>query len=127
VLLMASQQPPTTALASSRSSLERRRVLGRRIRFLVAATITYNVIEAAIALSAGAAASSSALIGFGLDSVIEAASAAAVAWQFTGRGPEAREHIALRVIAFSFFALAAFVTIDAVRSLLGSVKEQADH
>jgi divalent metal cation (Fe/Co/Zn/Cd) transporter len=117
---MASQQLPTTDLASSRLSLERRRVLGRRIRFLVAATITYNVIEAAIALSAGAAASSSALIGFGLDSVIEVASAAAVAWQFTGRDPEAREHIALRVIAFSFFALAAFVTLDAVRSLLGS-------
>jgi hypothetical protein len=49
----------------------RRVVLGRRIRFLVAATISYNVIEAIVALAAGARASSSALIGFGLDSVIE--------------------------------------------------------
>jgi divalent metal cation (Fe/Co/Zn/Cd) transporter len=91
----------------------------------VAATITYNVIEAIVALSAGAAASSSALIGFGLDSVIEVASAAAVAWQFAGRDPEAREHVALRVIAFSFFALAAFVTLDALRSLFGA--GQAEH
>lgn len=82
-------------------------------------TISYNVIEAAIALSEGARVSSTALVGFGLDSVIEVSSAAAVAWQFTGRDTEAREKIALRMIAFSFFGLAAFVTADAVRSLLG--------
>lgn len=98
---------------------DRRAVLARRIRLLVAATITYNLIEAVVALSAGAAASSSALIGFGLDSVIEVSSALAVAWQFAGRHPEARERVALRVIAVSFFALAAFVAIDALRSLLG--------
>jgi divalent metal cation (Fe/Co/Zn/Cd) transporter len=104
---------------------DRRVVLARRIRFLVAATITYNLIEAVIALSAGAAASSSALIGFGLDSVIEVSSALAVAWQFAGRDPEARERVTLRVIAISFFALAAFVTLDALRSLLGS--GEAEH
>ena len=95
-------------------------MLARRIRLLVAATITYNVIEAAIALWAGRAASSTALIGFGLDSVIEVSSAAAVAWQFSGRDPEAREKMALRVIAFSFFALAAYVTVEATRSLFGA-------
>jgi divalent metal cation (Fe/Co/Zn/Cd) transporter len=42
-----------------------------------------------------------------------------VAWQFSGRDPEAREHIALRVIAVSFFALAAYVTVDALRALAG--------
>ena len=73
-----------------------------------------------MALTAGATASSSALVGFGLDSVIEVASAAAVAWQFAGRDPQAREKRALRVIAFSFFGLAAFVSVDAVRSLLGA-------
>jgi divalent metal cation (Fe/Co/Zn/Cd) transporter len=97
----------------------RRRVLFRRIRFFVAATITYNVIEAAIALTEGTRVSSTALIGFGLDSVIEVSSAAAVAWQFAGRDPEAREKVALRVIAFSFFGLAAYVTVEAVRSLFG--------
>ncbi len=102
----------------------RRVVLARRIRWFVAATITYNVIEAAVALLEGARVSSTALIGFGLDSVIEVSSAAAVAWQFAGRDPEAREKAALRVIAFSFFALAAYVTVDAVRSLLGAGEPQ---
>lgn len=98
---------------------ERRRQLSSRIRWFVAATISYNVIEAIVAISAGRAADSTALIGFGLDSVIEVASAAAVAWQFAGRDPEAREKIALRIIALSFFGLAAYVTVDAIRSLLG--------
>jgi divalent metal cation (Fe/Co/Zn/Cd) transporter len=97
----------------------RRDVLTRRIRLLVAATITYNVVEAAVALSEGARVSSSALVGFGLDSVIEVSSAAAVAWQFSATDPETREKAALRFIAFSFFALAAYVVIDAARSLLG--------
>lgn len=98
---------------------ERRVLLVRRIRWLVAATIGYNIVEAAVALSEGTRVSSAALVGFGLDSVIEVSSAAAVAWQFAGRDPEAREKIALRIIAGSFFALAAYVGVDAVRSLLG--------
>jgi divalent metal cation (Fe/Co/Zn/Cd) transporter len=97
----------------------RRAVLAGRVRLLVAATITYNVIEAVIAITAGTAASSTALIGFGLDSVVEVSSAAAVAWQFAGRDPEAREKTALRVIAFSFFALAGYVTVESLRALLG--------
>lgn len=108
-------------------SSTRRDVLTRRVRLLVAATITYNVIEAVIAITAGTVASSSALIGFGLDSVIEVSSAAAVAWQFSATDHEvrqAREHRALRVIAVSFFALATFVTIDALRALLGAAQAQ---
>ena len=97
----------------------RRKVLARRIRWFVAATITYNVIEAIVALTEGARVSSTALIGFGLDSVIEVSSAVAVAWQFASRDPESREKIALRIIAFSFFGLAAYVTVDAIRGLLG--------
>ena len=100
-------------------SADRRAALRRRIRLLVAATITYNVVEAVVALTAGTIASSIALIGFGLDSVIEVASAAAVAWQFAARNPQHRERAALRIIAWSFFALAAYVTIEAVRTLLG--------
>lgn len=101
------------------NSAHRRLVLSRRIRWFVAATISYNVVEAAVALTEGARVSSTALIGFGLDSVIEVSSAAAVAWQFTGRDPEAREKVALRIIALSFFGLAAYVTVDALRSLAG--------
>lgn len=101
---------------------ERRTVLTRRVRFLVAATISYNVIEAIVAIGAGAAASSMALIGFGFDSVIEVASAAAVAWQFSARDPEARERAALRVIALSFFALATYVGVESVRALFGAAE-----
>ncbi|GAB3275151.1 cation transporter [Kineosporia babensis] len=109
-------------------ALVERATLTHRVRLLVAATIIYNVVEAVVALSAGAAASSSALIGFGLDSIIEVSSAAAVAWQFSARDHavrEAREHTALRVIALSFFGLATFVTIDAVRALTGA--QEASH
>lgn len=97
----------------------RQAVLRRRIRLIVAITIGYNVIEAIIALAAGTVASSAALIGFGLDSVVEVLSAAAVAWQFSARDPESRERLTLRIISFSFFALAAYVSVDAVLSLLG--------
>jgi divalent metal cation (Fe/Co/Zn/Cd) transporter len=94
-------------------------VLRRRIRMVVAFTITYNVIEGIIALIAGGVASSAALIGFGLDSFVEVLSAAAIAWQFSAVDPETREKPALRIIAVAFFALAAYVTVDAVLSLTG--------
>jgi divalent metal cation (Fe/Co/Zn/Cd) transporter len=103
----------------------RRAVLAKRVRLLVAATITYNVVEAVVAITAGTIASSTALIGFGLDSVIEVTSAAAVAWQFAGRDPEARQKVALRVIAVSFFALAAYITVESVRALAGG--SEAEH
>ncbi|MFI6585547.1 cation transporter [Embleya sp. NPDC050493] len=101
----------------------RRDALARRIRLLVAATITYNVIEAVVAITAGTLASSAALVGFGLDSVIEVSSAAAVAWQFSAREHavrEAREQRTLRIIAVSFLALAACIVVDAVRALAGT-------
>ncbi|PRC43488.1 cobalt transporter, partial [Mycobacterium sp. ITM-2017-0098] len=101
------------------ATAQRRAVLTRRIRLLVAATITYNLVEATIALAEGTRASSAALIGFGLDSLVEVSSAAAVAWQFSAEDPETREKTALRFIAFSFFALACYVAVDAVLSLAG--------
>jgi divalent metal cation (Fe/Co/Zn/Cd) transporter len=104
---------------------DRKMLLRRRIRWIVAATIAYNVVEAVIAISAGSAASSAALIGFGLDSIVEVLSAVAVAWQFAAPDPEKREKTALRIIAWSFFALAAYVTVEAALSLFG-VRE-ADH
>lgn len=104
---------------------DRKQLLRRRIRWIVTATIAYNVVEAIIAISAGTAASSAALIGFGLDSIVEVLSAAAVAWQFAAPDPEKREKTALRVIAWSFFALAAYVSVDAGLSLFG-VRE-AEH
>ncbi|MBC7519138.1 MAG: cation transporter [Microbacteriaceae bacterium] len=105
---------PVATLASSR-----RLLLQRRIRLVVAFTIVYNLIEAAVAISAGTVASSAALVGFGLDSVVEVLSAAAVAWQFAAPDPEKRERAALRIIAVSFFALAASVIVGAFVSLTG--------
>jgi divalent metal cation (Fe/Co/Zn/Cd) transporter len=112
------------ALNPPAPTMERRAVLSRRIRFYVAATITYNVIEAIVAISAGTVASSAALVAFGLDSVVEVLSAAAVAWQFAGPDPEARERTALRLVAFSFFGLAVIVALDSFRTLLGFAEPQ---
>jgi divalent metal cation (Fe/Co/Zn/Cd) transporter len=113
------------ATSSNPVMSERRVVLSRRVRLLVVATITYNVVEAIVAIAAGTVASSTALIGFGLDSVIEVASAAAVAWQFSGTDPQARERTALKVIAVSFFALTLYITVESIRSLLAA--EPAEH
>lgn len=107
-----------------RPGTDRRVVLSRRIRLFAAATITYNVIEAAVALWAGGVADSSALTGFGLDSVIEVASAVALSWQFSAKDPGRREHLTLRIIAVSFFALAVFVAVDSIRSLAGGGEAQ---
>jgi divalent metal cation (Fe/Co/Zn/Cd) transporter len=116
---------PLIQITPAGPSALRRTVLNRRVRLLVAATITYNVIEAIVAITAGTIASSTALIGFGLDSVIEVSSAAAVAWQFAGKDPERREKTALRIIAVSFFVLAAYVTVGSVRALVGGA--EAEH
>lgn len=98
---------------------DRRAALHRRVRLIVGITITYNVLEGIIAVSAGAAASSAALIGFGLDSFIEVLSAVAVAWQFTRKDPERWEKPTVRAIGIAFFALAAYVTVDAILALAG--------
>ena len=94
-------------------------MLRHRIRWIVAATISYNAIEAVVAITAGSIASSAALVGFGLDSIVEVLSAAAIAWQFSAPDPETRERMALRLIAVSFFALAIYVTVDAALTLTG--------
>lgn len=97
----------------------RRATLHRRVRFIVGFTITYNVIEAIVSVWAGVLASSAALIGFGLDSVVEVLSAVAVACQFTRKDPERWEKVTVKAIGIAFFALAAYVSIDAVLALVG--------
>jgi divalent metal cation (Fe/Co/Zn/Cd) transporter len=104
---------------------ERRAQLNRRSLYLAYATAGYNLIEGLVAVAAGAAAASTALLGFGLDSFVEVSSALVVIWQFRSSVPEARERLALRGIAVSFFALAAWITVDAVRALLGAERPDA--
>jgi divalent metal cation (Fe/Co/Zn/Cd) transporter len=102
----------------------RRTVLNRRARRLGYATAGYNLAEGAVAVAAGAAASSTALIGFGLDSFVEVSSALVVIWQFRSRLPETRERLALRMIGLSFFALAGWVGFESIRSLLSHDQAQ---
>lgn len=102
-----------------------RRRLGRRAQLLAGAAVAYNLIEAVIAIGAGRAAGSSALVGFGLDSLVEVSSGLIILWQFRHRMPETRERLALRLMAFAFFGLAAYVTVDAARVLLGAAEPDA--
>lgn len=106
-----------TATAQFGPTPARRAALSRQVRWLVTATIAYNLIEATIAIAAGTVASSTALIGFGLDSIIEVSSAAAVAVQFSTRDPQRHEKTTLRIIAVSFFALAVYITATGVSAL----------
>jgi len=98
---------------------ERRR-LGRRAQLLAGASVVYNVVDAAVAVAAGLAAGSVALVGFGLDSTIEVSSALVILWQFRHAVPESRERAALRALAVSFFALAAYVSYEAVGALVSA-------
>lgn len=85
---------------------------GRRLEYL---TIGWNSLEAVFAIGAGAMAGSIALVGFGVDSVIEVSSGAIVLWRLVSG--EHRERLALKLVGISFLALAAYVTFDAAKSL----------
>lgn len=93
--------------------------LGRRAQLLAAVSVSYNVVEATIAIAAGLVAGSVALVGFGLDSAVEVSSGLIILWQFRHRLPESRERRALRLMAYSFFALACYVAFESVRALVG--------
>lgn len=117
----------TGAAVSAPPGPDRRRRLHRRVRLIVAAIIGYNLVEAVVAITAGSVASSGALVSFGLQSVVEVLSAAAIAWQFAAPDPETRERAALRTVAFAFFALAAYVTYDSAAALLGPGGPDPEH
>jgi divalent metal cation (Fe/Co/Zn/Cd) transporter len=99
--------------ASKRGALLRR---GRRLEYL---TLAWNVVEAAVAVGSGVLAGSTALVGFGVDSLIESSSGAILLWRLRdGEHGEARETAALRMVGLSFLILAAWVGWDALNSLL---------
>jgi divalent metal cation (Fe/Co/Zn/Cd) transporter len=101
------------------SASERAR-LTRQARLLAWAGIGWHVAEFAIAVAAGLAASSVALIAFGVDSAIEALAGLVVVWLFAARraGSASAERRAQRLIAASFFVLAAYIAVEATRSLI---------
>lgn len=96
---------------------ERRDQLEHRGRLLALLTIGWNAIEGVIAVAAGVSAGSLALVGFGLDSFIEVFAGGVVLWHLRGV-PEETERRALRLIALSFFLLAAYVVVEALRGLI---------
>jgi divalent metal cation (Fe/Co/Zn/Cd) transporter len=102
--------------------------LRRRALWLEHLTIGWNVIEAVVAVVAGVAAGSIALVGFGFDSSIEVLAASTVVWQFRaelrGDVDADRERRALKFIAVTFFVLAAYVCVEAIRDVI--VDEKAD-
>lgn len=79
--------------------------------------VVWDVIEGAVAVTAGLAVQSIALVGFGIDSAIEVFAAAVVIWQLRG-GAQARMRPALRMIALSFYVLAAYVAFESARDLI---------
>ncbi|WP_082599959.1 cation diffusion facilitator family transporter [Nocardioides sp. Soil777] len=99
-------------------SADDRRRYGRRAQLLAGASVAYNVVEAVIAIAAGIVAGSVALVGFGLDSIVEVSSGLIILWQFRHPLPESRERTALRLMAISFFGLAAYVAVESARALL---------
>ena len=105
-------------LAGSRDRLRRAALA------LAWATVAWNIVEAVVAVAAGHAAGSVALVSFGLDSTIEVASAAVIIWQFSGLD-EKRERLALRLIGVSFFLLAAYVGGRAALDLLTATEPES--
>lgn len=103
-------------------SAERRSTLGRRAQLIAGASVAYNVVEAVVAIAAGTVAGSIALIGFGLDSIVEVFSGLVILWQFRHRLPESRERRARRLIAVSFVALAVYVGVESLRALAGQAE-----
>jgi divalent metal cation (Fe/Co/Zn/Cd) transporter len=120
-------RPMTVPVLAARPAPAERARLERRARLLAWGGIAYHVVEFAVALVAGLAAGSIALIGFGADSLIEALAGFVVLWLFTGAriGSHSAERRAQQLIAASFFVLAAYVGVESTRSLLGGHEPDA--
>lgn len=100
------------------SSVERREHLrhGRKLEYF---TIGWNMVEAGVAIGAGWIAGSIALVGFGVDSLIESLSGSVLLWRlFSPAHDESREKIALKLVGISFLILAVYIAFEAVKSLL---------
>lgn len=115
---------PTSPLPSSGAlSIADTEQLTRRGLRLAQFTVAYNVVEGLVAVSAGIVAGLVSLVGFGLDSGIESASAVLVGVRLAarlrhGEADEAKERRTLKAVAVSFFVLAAYITYEGVRALI---------
>jgi len=114
-------------LSTPAPTSDERAALIRRARALAWLGVGWHAIEAAVAIAAGLAASSIALIGFGADSVVESIAGFIVLWRFAGArvSSEAAERRAQRLIALTFYVIAAYIAVEAIRSLLAGNEPQA--
>lgn len=103
-----------------------RSVLVRRGKFLEYFTIGWNLLEAVVAVGSGLIAGSIALVGFGIDSLIESLSGSILLWRLADDGDD-REKLAVRLVGASFMILAAYVAFDAVKSLIYQETPEASY
>lgn len=120
---------PNVPGASELSEEETERLTRRGLR-LAQFTVAYNVVEGAIAITAGLLAGLVSLVGFGVDSAIESAASVLVGLRLAarlrhGEADEAKERRALKAVAMTFFVLAAYVIVEGTRSLING--EEPDH
>jgi divalent metal cation (Fe/Co/Zn/Cd) transporter len=110
----------TTSIPLHVHGTRQREALVRRAKRLAWLGIGWHAVEAAVAVGAGIVAGSIALVGFGADSVVESFAGFALLWRFGGSraASEAAEHRAQRLIGASFFVIAAYVVVEAVRTLV---------
>lgn len=103
-------------------ALQERAALERRAKLLAWSGNAWHVVEVGVALGAGIAAGSVALVGFGIDSVIELGAGGVIVWLFTGgRGSSREAEVrAQRLIAAGYAALVAYIGVEAIRDLTGS-------
>jgi divalent metal cation (Fe/Co/Zn/Cd) transporter len=100
---------------------ERYERLAGRVKLLSWLSLAWMTVEGLVAISAGIAAGSIALVGFGLDSAIEGFASVIIIWRFTGRRvfSHAAEERAQKLVAIQFFLLAPYVGVESVRALAG--------
>jgi len=127
LIQLGTARPPSAPVVPIGPSPVERLRLERQARLLAWGGIAWHIVEFAIAVAAGVAAGSIALIGFGADSLIEALAGLVVLWLFTGSrlGSHAAERRAQQLIALTFFAVAAYVGVEAARTLAGGDHPQA--
>jgi divalent metal cation (Fe/Co/Zn/Cd) transporter len=112
----------TQTIVDLQPRLSARSVLERRARLLAWTGNGWHLVEFAVALGAGITAGSVALVGFGLDSLIEVAAAGVVIWLFSGgRGSShATERRAQQLVAASYALLVTYIGVEAVRDLVSA-------
>ena len=125
-LLVVHRAPAAAEPAPAAPGIERARLV-RRARLLAWLGLGWHAVEAAVAIAAGIAASSVALVGFGAGSLVEAVAGVVVLWRFAAAraASEDAERRAQRLIGASFFAIAVYVAVESGRALIGGQEPEA--